>query len=191
MVWIISVKCELHVVDTATCFVRSYYHLFVSYFCFNYFLPIHKIWPQMYPLELYPGPMISPATTTILDPSWAPEARSETLRTPQNVPAWTVSWPHDPARLAMRCLAGFGLVMMMMMVLLMSVTLEKTVTISNWLPQSLLMVHQRIKRTAHHDSVRRVHSLDLQRIVHRDYFLNLGVTLYEWNVLHEQKKSTI
>ena len=30
--------------------------------------------------------------------SWAPEARSETLRTSQKVPAWSVSWPHDPAR---------------------------------------------------------------------------------------------
>ena len=33
-----------------------------------------------------------------LNPSWAPQARSETLRTPQKVPAWSVSWPHDPAR---------------------------------------------------------------------------------------------
>ena len=32
-----------------------------------------------------------------LYPNWAPEARSETLRTPQKVPAWSVSWPHDPA----------------------------------------------------------------------------------------------
>ena len=30
------------------------------------------------------------------NPSWVLEARSETLRTPQNVPARTVSWPEDP-----------------------------------------------------------------------------------------------
>ena len=30
------------------------------------------------------------------NPSRVPEARSETLRTPQNVPAPTVSWPDDP-----------------------------------------------------------------------------------------------
>ena len=30
--------------------------------------------------------------------SWAPEARSETLRTPKKILAWFVSWPHDPAR---------------------------------------------------------------------------------------------
>ena len=33
--------------------------------------------------------------------SWASEAQSETLRTPQKVPAWSVSWPHDPARQAL------------------------------------------------------------------------------------------
>ena len=27
-----------------------------------------------------------------------PGARSETLRALQNVPIWTVSWPHEPAR---------------------------------------------------------------------------------------------
>ena len=40
-----------------------------------------------------------------LYPSWAPEARIDTLRTPQKVPAWSVSWPLDLARKA-----GFGLV---------------------------------------------------------------------------------
>ena len=48
----------------------------------------------MYPLEPYPSPMILPATTTIPNPSWALEERGETLRTPQNVPTWTVSHPH-------------------------------------------------------------------------------------------------
>ena len=48
----------------------------------------------MYLLEPYPGPMIPPATTTIPNPSWALEERGETLRTPQNVPTWTVSHPH-------------------------------------------------------------------------------------------------
>ena len=28
--------------------------------------------------------------------SWAPKAHRQTLRTPQNVHAWTVSWPHNP-----------------------------------------------------------------------------------------------
>ena len=38
--------------------------------------------------------------TTIPNPSWALEPWSETLRRPQNVLTWIVSWPHDPARLA-------------------------------------------------------------------------------------------
>ena len=33
-----------------------------------------------------------------LNPSWAPEAQSEPLRTPQKVPAWSVSWPNDLTR---------------------------------------------------------------------------------------------
>ena len=35
--------------------------------------------------------------TTIPNASSATEAQSETPRRPVNVPAWTVSWPHDPA----------------------------------------------------------------------------------------------
>ena len=31
-------------------------------------------------------------------PSWAQEAQSETLWTPQNVPAWIVSWPNNPIK---------------------------------------------------------------------------------------------
>ena len=31
-------------------------------------------------------------------PSWAPEARSETLRTPNKVPTWSAFWPQDSAR---------------------------------------------------------------------------------------------
>ena len=31
-----------------------------------------------------------------VSPSWVQEARSETLKTPQNVPARTVSWLNDP-----------------------------------------------------------------------------------------------
>ena len=81
--------------------------------------------------------------------------------------------------------------MIMSMIVLISVTLEKTVTISNWLPQSLLMVHQRIKRTAHHDSARWVHTLCYWIFRGEEYFLNLGVTLYEWKVGHGQKKLTI
>ena len=34
------------------------------------------------------------------NPSWVPEARSETLRTPQKVPAPTVSWPAAACRAA-------------------------------------------------------------------------------------------
>ena len=33
--------------------------------------------------------------------SWASEAQSETLRAPQKVPVWSLSWPHDPARQAL------------------------------------------------------------------------------------------
>ena len=33
-----------------------------------------------------------------LHPSWALKARSEMLTTPQKVPAWSVSWPRNPAR---------------------------------------------------------------------------------------------
>ena len=76
---------------------QSYRHIFVSYFCFDYFLPLHKIWSQsqMYPLEL----------------SWAPKARSKILRTPQNVPVWTLSCPTFlPAR-PCRPQDDFGLVM--------------------------------------------------------------------------------
>ena len=36
------------------------------------------------------------------NPSWAAEAQSVTLRTPQNVPAWCVSWSHDPTILLCR-----------------------------------------------------------------------------------------
>ena len=36
------------------------------------------------------------STKKYVSPSWVPEARSETLRTPQNVPAWTVFQPDDP-----------------------------------------------------------------------------------------------
>ena len=32
----------------------------------------------------------------VSETSWVLEAQSEMLRTPQNVPAWTVSWPDDP-----------------------------------------------------------------------------------------------
>ena len=46
-----------------------------------------------------------------LHPSWALKARSEMLTTPQKVPAWSVSLPHNPAR-PCRPQAGFGLVMM-------------------------------------------------------------------------------
>ena len=78
---------------------RSYRHI-VSHSCYDYFLPLHKIWSQIYLLvELYPGPMIPSLTTTKLNPSWAPEARSKILRRSQNVPARTLSWSHDPCRL--------------------------------------------------------------------------------------------
>ena len=70
---------------------QSYRHIFVSYFCFDYFLPLHKIWSQSQMYPLYPGTMILPLTTTKVNPSWAPKARSKMLRTPQNVPVWTLS----------------------------------------------------------------------------------------------------
>ena len=47
----------------------------------------HEKWALPYIIEM----------CTSSDPSWAPEARSKTLRKPKNVPAWIVSWPHDPA----------------------------------------------------------------------------------------------
>ena len=45
-----------------------------------------------------------------VNPSWAPEGRSETLGTPQKIPTWSVSWPPIPLGLA-----GSGLMMMTML----------------------------------------------------------------------------
>ena len=47
------------------------------------------------------------STKKYVSPSWVPEARSETLRTPQNVPAWTVFQPDDPV-LVRRPKGGIG-----------------------------------------------------------------------------------
>ena len=61
-------------------------------------------------MNIYDSRMVFLWIQVSLYPSWAAEARSETLRTSQKVPPWSVSWPHNPAR------AGFGLVIMMMII---------------------------------------------------------------------------
>ena len=53
--------------------------------------------------------------TKISNLRWAPEAQSETMRTPQNVPAWTISCPHDPILGLAGHRLAFGLVTMMEM----------------------------------------------------------------------------
>ena len=52
------------------------------------------------------------------------------LRTPQKVPAWSLFWPHDPAR-PCRSPAGFGLLLMMvMLIMLMMVMLMMSMTMT-------------------------------------------------------------
>ena len=54
-------------------------------------------------------PRLPPPSPRLNYPRRSPSAFKVSLRMPQSVPAWTVSWPQDPIRYALPAMAGFGL----------------------------------------------------------------------------------